>query len=378
MTTSAGDVAAEAHVSEANVERALPAAEAKTLMVMAGGTGGHIMPGLAVADRLRAGGWRVVWMGNPNGMEAKLVPARGYEMAWVRFSALRGKGLLRKLLLPVNLVRGFWQARGEIQRVRPDVVLGMGGFVSFPGGMMAALAGVPLILHEQNSIAGLANRVLAGVADQVLTGFPGVFGKGEWVGNPVRPEIAQLPPPAQRYGERRGRLRILVIGGSLGAAALNQALPAALALLPEPDRPEVVHQSGEAHFEALRQAYESVRVKAHLVPFIEDMAGAYAWADLVICRAGALTVAELAAAGVAGLLVPFPHAVDDHQTGNAKFLASAGAAILLPQSQLTPVRLAELRNLPREQLLQMAEKARALARPDAAAAVARMCEKLAS
>lgn len=349
----------------------------KTLMVMAGGTGGHIMPGLAVADYLRSIGWRVVWMGNPDGMEARLIPGRGYETAWVRFSALRGKGLLRKLLLPFNLLRGFWQARREIRRVRPDVVLGMGGFVTFPGGMMAVLSGVPLLLHEQNSIAGLANRVLAGVADCVLTGFPDVLRKAEWIGNPVRPEIAQLPPPAQRYGERQGRLKILVIGGSLGAQALNEAVPAALALLPEDERPEVVHQSGEKHIEALQQAYETAQVKAHLVPFIEDMAGAYAWADLVICRAGALTIAELAAAGVASLLVPFPHAVDDHQTSNARFLASAGAAILLPQSELTPARLAELRRLPREQLLQMAEKAHALARPEATLAVAKACERLA-
>jgi UDP-N-acetylglucosamine--N-acetylmuramyl-(pentapeptide) pyrophosphoryl-undecaprenol N-acetylglucosamine transferase len=349
----------------------------KTLMVMAGGTGGHIMPGLAVADHLRSIGWRVVWMGNPDGMEAKLVPGHGYETAWVRFSALRGKGLIRKLLLPVNLLRGFWQARQEIRRVRPDVVLGMGGFISFPGGMMAALSGVPLVLHEQNSIAGLANKVLAGVADLVLTGFPDVLKKGEWIGNPVRPEIAHLPPPSERYGEHQGKMRILVVGGSLGATILNETVPKALALLPEEERPEIVHQSGEKHLAALQQAYEVAGVKAHLVSFIEDMAGAYGWADLVICRAGALTVAELAAAGVASLLVPFPHAVDDHQTSNARFLSSAGAAILLPQNELTPERLAEFRRVPREQLLQMAEKARALARPEATLVVARACERLA-
>jgi len=335
------------------------------------------MPGLAVADHLRSIGWRVVWMGNPDGMEAKLVPGHGYETAWVRFSALRGKGLMRKLLLPVNLLRGFWQAWREIRRVRPNVVLGMGGFISFPGGMMAALAGVPVVLHEQNSIPGLANKVLAGVADLVLTGFPDVLKKGEWIGNPVRPEITHLPPPAERYGEHQGRMRILVVGGSLGASILNETVPKALALLPEEERPEVVHQSGEKHLDALHQAYDQVQVKAHLVPFIEDMAGAYAWADLVICRAGALTVSELAAAGVASLLVPFPQAVDDHQTNNARFLSSAGAAILLPQSELTPERLAELRRVPREQLLQMAEKARALARPEATLVVARACEKLA-
>jgi UDP-N-acetylglucosamine--N-acetylmuramyl-(pentapeptide) pyrophosphoryl-undecaprenol N-acetylglucosamine transferase len=349
----------------------------KTLMVMAGGTGGHIMPGLSVADHLRSLGWRVVWMGNPDGMEAKLVPGHGYETAWVRFSALRGKGLMRKLLLPINLLRGFWQAWQEIRRVRPDVVLGMGGFISFPGGMMAALTGVPVVLHEQNSISGLANKVLAGVADRILTGFPDVLKKGEWIGNPVRAEIAHLPPPSERYGERQGRMRILVVGGSLGASILNETVPKAIALLPEDERPEIVHQSGEKHLAALQQAYDQAGVKAHLVPFIEDMAGAYAWADLVICRAGALTIAELAAAGVASLLVPFPQAVDDHQTSNARFLSSAGAAILLPQSELTPERLAELRHLPREQLLQMAEKARALAMPEATLVVAKACEKLA-
>ena len=349
----------------------------KTILVMAGGTGGHVFPGLAVADYLHARGWRVVWMGNPEGMEAKLVPARGYEMAWVRFAALRGKGLLRKLLLPLNLLRGFRQSWAQLGRIRPDVVLGMGGYISFPGGMMASLRGVPLLLHEQNSVAGLANKVLAGVADRVLTGFPGVMKKGQWVGNPVRPEIAALPAPTLRYAEREGPLRVLVVGGSLGAQALNEVLPKALALMAEDERPEVVHQAGEKHLPMLESLYLSAGVKANCVDFIKDMAGGYHWADLVICRAGALTVSELAAAGVASLLVPFPHAVDDHQTSNARFLSSAGAAILLPQEQLTPERLAEIRNLSRNQLAQMAEKARELARPDATAVVARACAELA-
>jgi UDP-N-acetylglucosamine--N-acetylmuramyl-(pentapeptide) pyrophosphoryl-undecaprenol N-acetylglucosamine transferase len=352
----------------------------KTLLVMAGGTGGHIFPGLAVADALRDEGWRVVWMGNPDGMEAKLVPGRGYETAWVRFAALRGKGIVRKVLLPFNLLRGFAQALGELKRIRPDVVLGMGGFVTFPGGMMAAAKGIPLVLHEQNSVAGLANRVLAGVADRILSGFPAVLKKGEWIGNPVRREIAALPAPTQRYRERAAsgeRLHLLVVGGSLGAAALNEAVPQALALLPEGERPEVVHQAGERHVEALRAIYERAGVAAKLVPFVDDMAGAYGWADLVVCRAGALTVAELAAAGVASIMVPFPHAVDDHQTGNARFLANAGAAILLPQSELTPERLALVRNMSRDQLLQMAEKARELAKPDATAAVAAACKEIA-
>jgi UDP-N-acetylglucosamine--N-acetylmuramyl-(pentapeptide) pyrophosphoryl-undecaprenol N-acetylglucosamine transferase len=350
-----------------------------TLLIMAGGTGGHIFPGLAVADAVRAAGWRVIWMGNPNGMEAKLVPARGFEMAWVRFGALRGKGVLRKLLLPFNLLRGFRQSWQELGRLRPDVVLGMGGYISFPGGMMASLRGIPLVLHEQNSVAGLANRVLASVADRILTGFPNVLAKKNttWCGNPVRPEIAALAPPAERYADRSGPLRMLVVGGSLGAQALNQTVPQALALLPAEERPEVVHQAGEKHLGALKAAYAQAGVTADLVPFIDNMASAYAWADVVICRAGALTIAELAAAGVASILVPFPHAVDDHQTSNARYLAAAGAAILLPQNELTPQRLAEMRTLSRDQLLQMAERARVLAKPDATKVAARICMELA-
>ena len=349
----------------------------RTLLVMAGGTGGHIMPGLAVAEHLQAEGWKIAWMGNPNGMEARLTVGRGYEMAWVRFSALRGKGWLRKLLLPFNLLRGFSQAWSQLKRIEPDVVLGMGGYVSFPGGMMASLRGIPLLLHEQNSVAGLANRVLARVADRILSGFPDVLKEGEWVGNPVRPEIAALPAPTFRYAQHGGPLRVLVVGGSLGAQALNEALPKALALIPQDRRPVVLHQAGEKHLSMLKSHYLSAGVSADCVAFINDMAGAYDWADLVICRAGALTVAELAAAGVASLLVPYPHAVDDHQTANARFLGTAGAAILLPQDEMTPARLAEIGNLSREQLCQMAERARELARPEATAAVAQACVELA-
>jgi len=349
----------------------------KTILIMAGGTGGHIMPGLAVADHLRSLGWRVVWMGNPDGMEARLVPGHGFETAWVRFTALRGKGLLRKLMLPVNLVKGFWQARREIKKIQPDVVLGFGGFITFPGGMMAALSGIPVVLHEQNSVAGLANRVLARFAKRILTGFPDVLPRGEWVGNPVRQEIAQLPSPEARMAGRSGPLQILVVGGSLGAQALNESLPLALAQIPAAERPQVVHQSGEKHIEGLRAFYAKAGVDGELLPFIEDMAAAYGKADLVICRAGALTIAELAAAGVASVLVPFPHAVDDHQTGNALFLSNVGAAVLLPQTELNPDTLALLRNLSRTQLLEMARKARELAKPDATQVVAKVCAELA-
>jgi UDP-N-acetylglucosamine--N-acetylmuramyl-(pentapeptide) pyrophosphoryl-undecaprenol N-acetylglucosamine transferase len=349
-----------------------------TLMVMAGGTGGHIYPGLAVADALRARGWCVVWMGNPDGMEARLVPTRGYEVAWVRFSALRGKGLMRKLLLPINLLRGFAQALGEIRRVQPDVVLGMGGYVTFPGGMMARLCGCPVVVHEQNSVAGLANRVLARVATRVATGFPRVLPEGAWLGNPVRADITALPVPAARFAGRSGPLRVLVVGGSLGAAALNDCVPKALALLAPEDRPVVTHQAGTRQIEALKAAYADAGVVGELLPFIDDMAARYAGADLVICRSGALTVAELAAVGVASVLVPFPHAVDDHQTGNARFLADAGAAHLLPQTELNPQRLAALlQEMNRERLLEMASVARGLARADATEKVADLCASLA-
>ncbi|MBS1130923.1 MAG: UDP-N-acetylglucosamine--N-acetylmuramyl-(pentapeptide) pyrophosphoryl-undecaprenol [Proteobacteria bacterium] len=349
----------------------------KTILVMAGGTGGHIFPALAVAHKLSDAGWRVVWLGNPEGMEARLVPQHGFEMVWIKFSALRGKGILRKLLLPVNLLRGFWQGLKAIRQVKPNVVLGMGGYITFPGGMMAALTGVPLVLHEQNSVAGLANRVLASVADRIVTGFPDVIKNGTWVGNPVRPEIAAIAAPAERFAERTGALRLLVIGGSLGAQVLNEMVPQAMALLGESDQPQIVHQAGEKHIEALKANYAAVGVQAHCVSFVEDMAGAYEWADLVICRAGALTIAELAAAGVASILVPFPHAVDDHQTGNAKFLVHAGGAFLLPQTELTPDAIALIRNYSRSQLLEMAEKARSLAKPDATEAVAQICSEIA-
>ncbi len=342
-------------------------------MIMAGGTGGHIFPALAVAHAMRDAGWRVVWLGNPDGMEARLVPQHGFEMVWVKFSALRGKGILRKLLLPLNLLRGFWQGLKAIRQVKPDVVLGMGGYITFPGGMMAALTGVPLVLHEQNSVAGLANKVLAGVADKVASGFPEVLQKAVWLGNPVRPEIARIAPPAERFAERDGALRVLVIGGSLGAQALNEIIPQGMALLTADEQPQIVHQAGEKHIDTLKANYAAVGVQAHCVPFIEDMAGAYEWADLVICRAGALTIAELAAAGVASILVPFPHAVDDHQTGNAKFLVHAGGAFLLPQTELTPESIALIRNYSRGQLLEMAEKARSLAKPEATADVANLC-----
>ena len=351
-------------------------------MIMAGGTGGHVFPGLAVADTLRARGWNIIWLGSPQGMEAKLVSSHGYAMAPVQFSGLRGKGLAAMLLLPLRLLRAFRQALQALRQHRPNVVLGMGGYVAFPGGMMAAFTGAPLAVHEQNSVAGLTNKVLARVADKVLEGFPGALrGSNKQVievGNPVRDSIATLPEPGQRYAARTGPLKVLVVGGSLGARALNEVLPQALALLPADRLPVVHHQAGAVNLQALIQAYARTGAAGEVVAFINNMAAAYADADLVICRAGALTVAELAAAGVASVLVPYPHAVDDHQTANARHLAEAGAALLIQQKDLTPQRLAELLgSLTREQLMGMAAQARALGRPQAARQVADICAEMA-
>lgn len=351
-------------------------AHLKTLLIMAGGTGGHIFPGLAVAEEMRAAGWEVAWMGARGGMEERLVPPHGYRTAWIHARAARGGGLLRKLLLPANLLVAFWQSLGHLRRLKPDVVLGLGGYVAFPGGMMASLLGRPLALHEQNAVAGLANRVLARLADKAMVAFPGALAGAEWTGNPVRAGIASLDLPERRFAGRSGPLRLLVVGGSLGAQALNEVLPQALSLLKE--RVLVVHQAGEKHLEALKAGYEKAGVRGELVAFIDDMARRYAEADLVLCRAGAVTVAELAAGGMASVLVPFPHAVDDHQTANAKFLAEQGAALLIPQRDLTAQKLAAvISSLDRGKLLAMAQKARALGRPEAARVVAQRCMALA-
>jgi len=351
----------------------------KTILIMAGGTGGHVFPGLAVADEMRNRGWKVVWMGARSGIEFRLVPPRGYSVEWIRVAALRGKGLAAKLLLPFNLLAGFWQSARAIFRIRPDVVLGMGGYVAFPGGMMASLLARPLAVHEQNAVAGLANRVLAGVADRCLAAFPDALKNAEWTGNPVSANIAAIAQPAARYAGRSGPLRLLVVGGSLGAQALNDTVPQALALIAEDVRPSVLHQAGERNLESLESNYRSLGVRGELLAFIDDMARRYAEADLVICRAGAMTIAELSAGGMASVLVPFPHAVDDHQSANARFLSEQGAAILVPQEKLTPGSLADLiRSLDRKALLAMAEKARLLGKPEAARIVADRCVELAA
>ena len=351
----------------------------RSILIMAGGTGGHIFPALAVADCLRTQGWRITWLGARNSMEAELVPKHGYPMAWVRFSGLRGKGLVRQLLLPLNLLIALTQSASALLRHRPDVVLGMGGYITFPGGIMAALLCRPLLIHEQNSIAGLSNKVLARLAARVMSGFPEVLPRAEWCGNPVRDSIVALSEPTARYTARHGVLHVLIVGGSLGARAINECVPQALALLPLAARPAVLHQTGKQHVATVQAGYQQAGVSGDIKPFLEDMAQHYAWADIVICRAGALTIAELAAAGVASILIPFPSAVDDHQTSNARFLSDRKAALLLPQTQLTPQTLANLlSDTTRQQALQMAQAARALAKPDAAQRVAQVCTELAA
>ena len=350
-----------------------------TVMITTGGTGGHVFPGLAVAARLLARGWRVFWLGTHEGLEAKLVPEHGVEFEGMRFVGVRGKGLQRLLLGPFALLNACRQSLSVIRRRAPDVVLGFGGFASFPGALMGVACGKPLVIHEANAVAGLANRVLAYGADRILQGFPGAFSgrhaaKAEWVGNPVREEIAALPSPEERYRGRSGPLKLLVLGGSLGAVALNERVPAALALLPASSRPIVTHQAGESHLHALRAAYAAGGVEAECVPFITDMAENYARTDLVLCRSGGLTVAELAAVGVAAVLVPLPGAIADEQTRNARFLVDAGAAVLVPQAELSPERLAAfLGGCSRERLLEMAIAARRLGRTDAAERVAQAC-----
>lgn len=351
----------------------------KTLMVMAGGTGGHVYPAMAVADYLKSQGWKIVWLCTQGGMENRLIEGKGYDKAMINMQGVRGKGLFGWLLLPVKLVKAFSQSSRALKQNQPNVVLGMGGFAAFPGGLMAKLLGKPLVVHEQNSVAGLTNKVLAKFATRVLAAFPAAFGdKAALVGNPVRTDIANLAAPEQRFSGREGALRLLVVGGSLGAHALNEVVPQALAQLPAEKRPQVVHQAGVKHIDALKNNYEKAGVAVDARAFIDDMAAMYAWADFVICRAGALTVAEVSAAGIGSLMVPFPFAVDDHQTTNAAYLAEAGAALVVQQKELSVEKLAEiLRELSREKCLDMAKRARVLGKPEATADVAAICMEVA-
>lgn len=351
---------------------------APTILIMAGGTGGHIMPGLAVAGELEQRGWKVYWLGNPERMEGELVPARGIPLLPMRFAGLRGKGLAALLKLPFTLATALLDARRAFKKAKPDVVLGMGGYAAVPGSIMAFLSGKPIVLHEQNAVAGSANKLIAKLAKRVLMAFPRALANGTVVGNPVRAELLKLAPPEARFANRSGPLKLLVVGGSLGALALNNLIPQALAQIPATQRPMVTHQSGAAHLEILKNNYHEAGVEANCVAFIDNMADALAEADLLICRAGAMTVAEVAAVGVPALFVPLPGAIDDHQTANARWLADAGAAELKAQSALTAEWLAQyLVTQQRAQLLSMASKARAMALPGATHTIADVCEQLA-
>jgi UDP-N-acetylglucosamine--N-acetylmuramyl-(pentapeptide) pyrophosphoryl-undecaprenol N-acetylglucosamine transferase len=358
---------------------AMNGASGAPVLIMAGGTGGHVFPALAVAKLLRARGVEVVWLGVPGSMESRLVPAQGIPIEWVSVRGIRGKGALTWMLAPLRVANAVTQAIGVLRRVKPRSVLGAGGYVSGPGGIAAWLMRIPLFIHEQNAIAGMTNRWLARVATQVLEAFPGSFGPGvraSTIGNPVREDIAALPAPAERFAGREARARLLVFGGSQGAQRLNLVLPQALALIEPAKRPQVLHQSGERGFEATQAAYRAANVEAQVMPFIDDMAKTYAWADLAVCRAGAMTVAELQAAGLGAIFVPLPIATDDHQTKNAGVMVNVGAARIIQERDLTAERLsgiiAEL-IADRATLLAMAESARAARITDAAARLADVC-----
>lgn len=361
----------------------------KTALVMAGGTGGHIFPGLAVAHALQNQGWNVHWLGGANSMESRIVPKQGLPFSTIAFSGVRGKGLGTLLRLPVRLLQAVWQSHQLLRQIRPHVLVGMGGYITAPAGLAAFLTGTPLVLHEQNSVAGSANKLLARFAKRIFTAFPNVFahtentedkpvGKVRWVGNPLRAEFADHAEPQTRMRNRSGRLHILVMGGSLGAQALNQTVPQAMALLDADARPHVVHQSGEKHIDSLRTAYAQAQVQADVRAFIDEPAAAYAQADLIICRAGASTVTELAAIGAAALFVPFPHAIDDHQTTNAQYLVGKGGGWLQAQAQLTPAWLADfIRGITRDDLIQAAQKAHAMQKNQATQHIVAACEELA-
>ncbi|ABE43027.1 UDP-N-acetylglucosamine--N-acetylmuramyl-(pentapeptide) pyrophosphoryl-undecaprenol N-acetylglucosamine transferase [Polaromonas sp. JS666] len=380
---SAGPPQASTAPSGGSAVHEVTSVGARVALVMAGGTGGHIFPGLAVAEALRERGWRVHWLGGRGNaghpsMESQLVPPRGFAFESIDFSGVRGKGPLTLVFLPLRLLKAFWQSIQVVRRVKPDVVVGLGGYIAFPAGMMSVLLGKPLVLHEQNSVAGMVNKVLAGVADRVFTAFPGVFRKAEWIGNPLRPAFIRQPDPATRFAGRAGPLKLLVVGGSLGAKALNELVPRALALMPPAQRPDVTHQSGIRQIDELRANYAAAGVQAELTPFIEDTAQAFADADLIICRAGASTVTEIAAVGAAALFVPFPSAVDDHQTTNARFLVDQGGGWLLQQRDMSAAALADmLQKTDRSALLQCALKAKTMQKTDATTRVVAACEELA-
>ncbi|WP_331353206.1 undecaprenyldiphospho-muramoylpentapeptide beta-N-acetylglucosaminyltransferase [Cellvibrio sp. UBA7671] len=363
-----------------------PAAKNLSVLIMAGGTGGHVFPALAVAEELRTRGATINWLGTGRGIENRLVPAANIKLHLIKVEGVRGRGLIGLVKAPFLIMYALLQALGVMRQIKPDVVLGFGGFASGPGGLAAKLSGIPLVIHEQNAVAGTTNRLLTKVANKVLAAFPNAFGDAgseQVVGNPVREQIKNLSAVQDRYAEKAQQklpLQLLVVGGSLGAKAINELVPKALAELPLDARPQVWHQTGKGHAEATTALYMQHQVNAKVTEFIDDMAAAYAWADVVICRAGALTVSELMMAGVASILIPLPSAIDDHQTFNAKNLTEAGAGIALVQKDLTAAKLAALlltELADRNHLMSMAEKAQQLAKPDAAVQVADICEEVA-
>lgn len=357
-------------------------ASPRTFLIMAGGTGGHVFPALATAEEMVRLGLRVQWLGTVRGIEADLVPRAGIPMHYVCVSGVRGKGWKSQIAAPFQIARAVWQSLRLLKKLKPECVLGMGGFVSGPGGLAAWLLRLPLVIHEQNAVAGTTNRLLGVVAGRVLAGYPNAFDgvESRVIGNPVRKNISQLPTPEVRWADRTGPMRLLVLGGSLGARPINGAVPEAIAAMPAALRPEIRHQTGRLHASDVAAHYQQLGIAAQVEPFIDDMAAAYAWADLVLCRAGALTIAELAAAGVGAILVPLPHAIDDHQTANARWLTDHRAGVLLRQDEMSPETLAqqltELAAQPQE-LLAWARAARALAKPDAAAQVVQCCLEVA-
>ena len=356
------------------------------VMIMAGGTGGHVFPALAVAEHLRIADARISWLGTRRGIESELVPSQDIDINYMDIEGIRGRGVGALLKAPILLWRSIRQALSVLAEFKPQVVLGMGGFASGPGAVAARLKGIPVVIHEQNSVAGTTNRLSSRIATRVMQGFPDTLKGGEWCGNPVRPAIANLAPPQKRLAEREGATKLLILGGSRGALAINSMLPKALARIDSSVRPEVIHQTGKAHLQATINDYQKLGLnvkngKINVVAFIDGMEDAYGWADFVICRAGALTVAELTSAGLGSLLIPFPFAIDDHQTSNGQLLVDQGAATMLQQSQLTPEILANeinsICNRPKQRL-NMAMCARELAKNDAAQAVARVCLEVAN
>ncbi len=366
----------------------------RTALIMAAGTGGHIFPGIAIAKALQQQGFNIVWLATPNGMENKLVAQAGYPIEVIAMSGVRSKGIVAWALLPLRLLRAFWQSLAVLRRVRPNVVVSMGGYIAFPGGMMAVLLGKPLVVHEPGAHAGLTNRVLALIADRVLVGFPDSFAqkpknalaamlpipkKLEWLGTPIRDDITRLAAPDARMASREGPLRLLIVGGSLGAATMSALVVAALQSMPADARPEVIHQSGEKNEQELIALYATSNVKAEVRAFIDDMASMYAWCDVLICRAGAITVAEIAAVGIASILIPLPWFVAEEQMANAKFLADKNAGVLASQLDETPEGLAKkILNITRAKAIEMATLARSLGKPQATLACANVCAEVAA